>query len=198
MDVWGSGLIEDCRPFKLKHNIHAVRGEFTRERIVDCGEVACGDPGLLLADIHKCDVSRAKRHKIGLVPHYSEREDQAVQAFLEQNPEAVFLDIYDDLETFVAKMLECEFILSSSLHGLVMADSYGLANQWLVISDKVEGNNFKFRDYYSVFDMAQPDFCELSDVTPRYIENLTARYQRPGLEQVKRALSSAFPEHLRA
>ena len=36
IDVWGSGLMFDCKPMKVKHRVHAVRGKLTRERLIGC------------------------------------------------------------------------------------------------------------------------------------------------------------------
>ena len=108
-------------------------------------------------------------------------------------PEVKFLDIFDGVESFISQLTECQFILSSSLHGLIMADSFGIPNQWMVLSDKVEGKNFKFYDYYSVFDMPAPDFVTLEDFTFCDIEKIAKDYQRPGIAEVKLALKSSFP-----
>jgi pyruvyltransferase len=56
--------------------------------------------------------------------------------------------ITQDVETFIDEILECEFIASSSLHGLIASDSYGIPNVRLKISDQIIGGDFKFEDYY--------------------------------------------------
>ena len=103
------------------------------------------------------------------------------------------LDIFDDVGSFISQLTECEFILSSSLHGLIMADSFGIPNQWMVLSDKVEGKNFKFYDYYSVFDMPCPDFITLDNFMLGDIEKIAKDYRRPGITDVQMALKSSFP-----
>jgi hypothetical protein len=55
-----------------------------------------------------------------------------------REPEAVFRDV-----------AACESILSSSLHGLITADSFGIPSAWIELSSKVLGDGFKFRDYFS-------------------------------------------------
>jgi pyruvyltransferase len=40
-------------------------------------------------------------------------------------------------------------ILSSSLHGLILADAYEIPNKRLVIGNRLLGSDFKFMDYYS-------------------------------------------------
>jgi hypothetical protein len=55
-----------------------------------------------------------------------------------REPEAVFRDV-----------AACESILSSSLHGLITADSFRIPSAWAGLSDKVIGDGFKFRDYFS-------------------------------------------------
>jgi pyruvyltransferase len=42
------------------------------------------------------------------------------------------------------------------LHGLILADAYGVPNVWAKFSDRLVGGDWKFRDYYSVTDAINP------------------------------------------
>ena len=174
-----------------------MRGNLTKGRILNSGNAALGDPGLLVSSVFAHVESASKKHAFGVIPHYTDKENTQLKEFLKRYPHVKFLDILSDVDSFISAMTECEFILSSSLHGLIMADSFGIPNQWLVISDKVEGNNFKFHDYYSVFDMAQPEFSDLDSLTMEKIERVAAAYSRPGLQEAQKALTESFPESLK-
>ena len=193
IDIWGSGFMHDRKPSKLKHRVHAVRGKLTRDRILNASDVAIGDPGLFVSSVFSAYASDKKKFSVGVIPHYCDKEDLALKQFIKRNSEVKFLDIFDGVESFISQLTECQFILSSSLHGLIMADSFGIPNQWMVLSDKVEGKNFKFYDYYSVFDMPAPDFVTLEEFTFCDIEKIAKDYQRPGIAEVKLALKSSFP-----
>lgn len=197
IDVWGSGLIRDQAPKKTKHRIHAVRGKLTRDRVKAGNDVAVGDPGLLIAKVLPQYEATEKKYSIGLIPHYEDQTDPQVERFIAKNPSVKLLNILNDVEVFVKELTECEFILSSSLHGLIMSDAYSIPNQWLVLSDKVEGNNFKFHDYYSVFDMESPEYTDLDSLNLERIAGIKSNYSRPGLHEVQQSLIDAFPAELK-
>jgi pyruvyltransferase len=192
-DIWGSGYMHDCAPRKSKHRIHAVRGKLTRDRLLNNSAVAVGDPGLLVSTVLAEKASNEKKYTIGIIPHYWDKDDPQVMRFLEKYPQVKFLDVFNDVDTFIAEMTACEFIISSSLHGLIMADAFKIPNQWMVVSDKVEGDNFKFYDYYSVFDMQAPEYSDLDSLTLKKIDSIAADYKRPSLAAVQQAIIDSFP-----
>ena len=60
--------------------------------------------------------------------------------FIDVN-EANPLDVIDQITS-------CRKILSSSLHGLIVADAYRIPNARLILSNLICGGDFKFDDYY--------------------------------------------------
>ncbi|MFD1079906.1 polysaccharide pyruvyl transferase family protein, partial [Longispora fulva] len=52
-----------------------------------------------------------------------------------------------DVEATTKEILECEKVLSTSLHGLIVAHAYGIPAVWVKMSDKIFGNDIKYADY---------------------------------------------------
>ena len=155
-EIWGSGFISaDSKLRVAPAKIHSVRGKLTRQKLleqgIDCPE-SYGDPALLMSRYYTPDVQ--KRYRIGVVPHFVDYENEIVNAFIDRNPDCIKIQLkgYERWEKVVDQICSCDLILSSSLHGLIVADSYGIPNLWIRLSDKVYGNGFKFLDYFSSVD----------------------------------------------
>lgn len=153
--VWGTGAMYGnqklrCKPLK----VCAVRGPLTRQYLlgqgIECPEVY-GDPALLLPLIYR--PAKVKKYKVGIIPHICDFDDPLVQVLSQQmrNTEITVIRMggYADWHDVIDEINECEFIVSSSLHGLILSDAYGVPNVWIEFSDKVIGNGFKFRDYFA-------------------------------------------------
>jgi pyruvyltransferase len=57
-----------------------------------------------------------------------------------------------DWKSFVDQIKQCRKIISSSLHGLIIAEAYGIPTEWRDWGGGVIGDGWKFFDYYSATD----------------------------------------------
>ena len=160
-------------------NVRAVRGRVTLERLrrltgVDLNEVAVGDPGLLASKIYPAKSSAFR--VCGIIPHHAELaaikrsadtvaiesergilQDSTLKAMplferlAKSIPGAVVLNPESPPKTVIGRISECEAVLSSAMHGLIVADSFGIPNRRVIASESLMGGDYKFRDYYSAF-----------------------------------------------
>ena len=143
--VWGSGLIQPVTGQNRALRVLALRGQLTRQILNAADSTPLGDPGLLAAAM----LGKANaRQGIGIVPHYSDKPDPMV-ADLARLPGVRIIDTERGGPEVSADIARCEVILSSSLHGLVVADAYGIPNWRLRFGHQLKGGDFKFLDYAS-------------------------------------------------
>lgn len=160
--VWGTGSFgpEPPREINRRARYTAVRGPLTRARVLDRG-AACprvyGDPALLTPLFYA--PKARKTHDIGLVLRWS--EDKWLGRKAGDGVKIIDLGTRD-VESVLNDILSCRRIITSSLHGLIIADAYDIPSAWLS-SPSPKGREFKFYDYFlsvdkvrhaDVFDMA--------------------------------------------
>lgn len=139
--VWGTGCSRDNEVNTSQNTFLAVRGKMTKALIK--GEVVpeiYGDPALLLPLLY--NPPRHTTHKVGFIPHYI---DKPVFKLPDKNGKMI--DVNSGWKRFVDQILSCERIVSSSLHGIIVAEAYGVPAEWAVYTDKIYGGRFKFKDY---------------------------------------------------
>lgn len=150
--VWGSGIVS--REFPVKNaKFLAVRGPQTRNHLLDLGyEVPeiYGDPAILLPRYYNPQIE--KEYKLGIVPHYADFE--AVKDFYQNDGSILIIDLMtNNVETTTDQFLKCEKIVSSSLHGIIVAHAYGIPAVWQKFSNRIFGDDIKFRDYFESVDI---------------------------------------------
>lgn len=175
-EIWGTGFISKDSGFKsIPRKIHAVRGPLTRDKVlaqnIECPKVY-GDPALLYPMFYKPNIK--KQYKYGLIPHYLDQNSAWIQRFQNRKDVKIINVIDPTINRFVDQVNSCEIILSSSLHGIICGDSYGIPSYWIKLSDKVFGEGFKFRDYFLSVKR-----YDLSPIIPRLkdsIEDLDSQF----------------------
>ena len=151
--VCGAGFQNrDAIVRRTPRKIIATRGPlsqavFRRHRI-DCPSMFC-DPAIVLPNIYPNIYQ--KKWDVGIIPHYV---DARIVSGLKINSRGLsykIIDILDDVESVVADICSSRSILSSSLHGIIVAHAYDVPAAWIELSSKVIGGSFKFEDYYESF-----------------------------------------------
>lgn len=193
LHIWGSGFISAQEPVKSRHEYHAVRGKETARLLPEANIKALGDPGLLVDRLLPHYATVPKKYSVGLIPHYKDLANPAVHDFLHRIPRSTIINILSDTQDFLHDVAACDFVVSSSLHGLVVADAFRIPNAWIELSDAVRGARFKFHDYYSVFDINAPEVYRLQNINAQTLEAITGSYRRDNLQGIQKELLAAFP-----
>lgn len=196
LHVWGTGTDAADRRFSSRHHYHAVRGRKTLAQIEGlAGKTpALGDPGLLAARWWEGRPRPRKRYTLGVIPHYVDK-NHPILNHLKTAGSICLIDVLWPVEDVIRTVQECEFILSSSMHGLIVSDAFGIPNRRLRLSAGLI-SDYKFEDYYSAFDMATPDAFtpeETARLDLRAPETWIGTYARPKREAICDALLRSFP-----
>lgn len=195
LHIWGSGTDKSTRNFSERHFYHAVRGSITKSQIAGKNNPpVLGDPGLLADRWWGGRPKPVKKYRLGVVPHFVDQQNKRLDELLRLDSTKL-INVLSPVEDVIREIQKCDFILSSSLHGLIIADAFAIPNRRMPLSSGVI-SELKFDDYYSAFDLASPPpalpdaVCRLRWEHPLF----TAPYDRPGIEKVKDGLIEAFPD----
>jgi pyruvyltransferase len=146
--VWGSGLMHDHVLSLPRARFVAVRGALTRERTGAPDGIVLGDPGLLVSRVAR---RPRVRWTLGLVPHGHHRTNRAFLDLAERHPDEVrLINVHADPGPTIREIASCAAIMTSSLHGLVVADAFGVPAAWTTLEPAIPGGDFKFHDYETV------------------------------------------------
>ena len=160
--VLGSGIISLEDRLNPNADWLFVRGPYTRDRIKSlggkCPEIY-SDPALLLPSIYKPKIN--KTHSIGYVPHNVDYTN------ISNSYNNVINLRTSNFKNVIDKILECDKIISSSLHGIIVAHAYGIPAAWVKPNIKLKGDNIKFKDYFASVGITNFKLSSYND--PYYI-----------------------------
>ena len=145
--IWGPGLMSRDDTVSPQAKLFSVRGPLTREAALRSG-ASCpesyGDPALLLPRFYR--PAHTRRSGLGLIPHFADKPRVAGQ--LAPSASLRILDVQQPVTSFVDQLISCEFVASSSLHGIIISHAYGIPAAWVQFSPLPSGDDSKFHDYF--------------------------------------------------
>lgn len=173
LKIYGTGFISS-KNYKNESYIRnikviAVRGNITLKRLKNNGvkvskDTFLADPGILapmlknIIDID--DINITRKYNLCIIPHYIDFKNELIKSNIQVN-NSIILNINTNPYKFIEYVSKCKSILSSGLHGLIIADSLGIPNQRFVVSNLIDGGGYKFIDYYSAYGLKVPQAIDL-------------------------------------
>ncbi len=152
--IWGSGFVAPGENYAGPPlDVRAVRGQLSLQRIrhLTKRHIALGDPGILtplaFPEITKTATPDVK---VSVIPHYVDQTSDTAQELISRLG-AHHIDVMAPVSQVIQEIAASGFVISSSLHGVIVAESFGVPNAWVQFSDQVIGGRYKFDDFYSAF-----------------------------------------------
>ncbi|MBN8205316.1 polysaccharide pyruvyl transferase family protein [Microbacterium esteraromaticum] len=189
--IWGTGLMTDVERRMPNVQALAVRGPLTAERI-DVSGAAYGDPGLLVSR----HVARpARRAAIAAVPHGHHRSHAGLTALLKSEPGRVRdVNVHREAAPTVREIAGCETVLTTSLHGLITADAYGIPAVWTALEPALTGGTFKFHDYEAAVTPGRTRYVDFDDLrTLDDVQRFAWAADASRVAELSRGLEAALP-----
>lgn len=183
--VWGSGVLNAKLSYRLekrKLDVRAVRGPVTRAILMDYGydvPEVYGDPAIIMPEIYKA-VPLKNRKKYGLITH----KDYILNEKYEENEIARLNICTDGYESFLDQLVSVDVVISSSLHGIILAEAYGVP----AILLKPQVDIVKYYDYY--YSTGRINFPMADSIEQAM---LIVPVELPKLDTIKEKLKLSFP-----
>jgi len=181
--ILGSGMDNEKKSFSHA-KILALRGKLTQNNI-GVTKVVLGDPGLLMKKVFPQEVR--KEYDLGIIPHFIDKNHNFLlkwkKNFSDKN--VLFIDVQRKVSEVVNDIKKCRYIVSSSLHGLITADSFDIPNAMFTIRHYKRSlyDDFKFMDYYSAYDEELSVYEANGNESKEFFISLTKN--RDGIKKAK-------------
>jgi hypothetical protein len=181
--ILGSGFRREYKKFIClrKMDFRIIRGKLTEKVLTDNGilknKVVYGDLGLLSSFLFQ----KEKRGKyiLGIVPHMNDLNSPIIyDIYKKYSPSSLIIRVNDHPQKVIENIALCENIVSSSLHGLITADAFGIPNLW--IENKYKSGiepHFKYLDYYSIYGITDIHPIQAIDFLNYDINHIRNQYR---------------------
>ena len=215
--IWGTG----SNPYWLypsttnkiapSINIYATRGpktwnlfhqQYSRTRKLQSNMPVYGDPGFLTPILYRryrrsIPSSTGNKKRFCAVPHF---HDINLLEDLYQDDKTITIISPKNTWEYVVHRLAtlCDYVASSSLHGLIIADALQIPTQWLQIPNSKMATTegwFKYIDYYESihqFDR-KPEY---SFKQPKTVSAYVAPLSNEQYQHYANTMIKSFPYHL--
>lgn len=144
------------RKHTTPNKVIAVRGPLSRQKMLDFN-IECpenyGDPLILMPCINN-NYKKIEDNIIGIIPHYIEKDNNNYKLLKTNLEDEGYIVKFIDIEVgsnhkkLIEDINNCKYIISSSLHGVMMGIVYKKNTIFVEFSEKVVGNGFKFEDFF--------------------------------------------------
>jgi len=189
----GCGSLAEKRVELPNALVYALRGELSKKMLNINEQITLGDPGLLIPYVlpAKDMINNNLSKPIGIIPHFKQYANQRIDSF-RNHPNYKIINVRAEAECVIRDICSCSSIISSSLHGLIIADAYKIPNIRLVFEDNLfDVNDFKFLDYFSAIKRCGKS---ATSITP---EQITSKIEYnneyfANIDSVQKALDTTF------
>lgn len=141
--VWGAGFAWYHDRLNTNANVISTRGYLSANNLENVPKYV-GDPALFMPEIYSPKLD--KKYSKSIIPHWKDLEKML---YFFGGTDIHIISPLKPVKEVIDDIVMSENILSSSLHGLILSDAYGVANRWLDVGTDIGGDGFKFLDYYS-------------------------------------------------
>lgn len=164
--ICGTGFQhENAKILKKPAKIIAVRGPLSRniflKHKIECPEIYC-DPALLLPDIY-LPKKIEKKFDVGIIAHYIDKNLVGQKKIIDNGLTYHFIDIEADWRQIIEDVNISRYIISSSLHGIIVSHAYGIPATRMKLSNNINGGDFKFNDYALAMSNKPFDVYQIED-----------------------------------
>lgn len=150
--IWGSGILQPLSSVRKffhssifrKLDIRAVRGPLTRDLMLKLGHKCpkvYGDPALLMPLIYQ-PKNTIKQNRYLIIPHFSKEKEYSDKV----GDSHIGSMITNDYAGLLDKICVSEKVISGSMHGIILAEAYGVPA--IFLRTRAAKKDFKYKDYY--------------------------------------------------